>query len=228
MGKDYQMNISELVSGKLPEIKKLLFSEEATPETTEAPATEPATEEVVEHKFEDMKLVDGTIVRIEPALEVGATVEVISEDAETLPAPDASHELESGTVIRTEGGVIVEILEAEAPAEEVEEEVEEEAKKEKEEEYAAEPAFDSDKFKEDILGAVSELVKAEIDAAAFASKKNVDEVTEAVSLVTDIIEKMAATPKAEPTKKVANPFNPTNSQVDIAERIAQVMAASKK
>ena len=104
------MNISELVSRKLPDIKKLLFAE-ATP------AVE-STEAVVEHSFEDAKLVDGTIVRIEPAIEIGATVEVISEDGETLAAPDASHELESGSVIRTEGGIIVEVLEAEAPAEE--------------------------------------------------------------------------------------------------------------
>ena len=218
MGKDYQMNISELVSGKLPEIKKLLFSEDTTPET---PATESATEEVVEHKFEDMKLVDGTIVRIEPALEVGATVEVISEDAETLPAPDASHELENGTVIRTEGGLIVEILEAEAPAEE-------EAKEEKEEEMAAEPAFDSDKFKEDILGAVSELIKSEIDAAAFASAKKVDEVTEAVGLVTDIIEKMAATPKEAPAKKVSNPFGKGTDYTALANKMREAMKESKK
>jgi hypothetical protein len=224
MGKDYLMNISELVSGKLPEIKKLLFAEEATPETTEAPETEPATEEVVEHKFEDMKLMDGTIVRILPNLEVGATVEVISEDAETLPAPDASHELENGTVIRTEGGVIVEILEAEAPAEEVEEE----AKEDKEEEMAAEPAFDSDKFKEDILGAVSELVKAEIDAAAFASAKKVDEVTEAVGLVTDIIEKMAATPKESPAKKVSNPFGKGTDYTALANKMREAMKDSRK
>ena len=210
------MNISELVSGKLPEIKKLLFTEEATP------AVE-STEEVVEHSFEDAKLIDGTIVRIEPAIEIGATVEVISEDAETLPAPDASHELENGSVIRTEGGIIVEVLEAEAPAEE-----EEAKEEEKEEEMAAEPAFDSDKFKEDILGAVSELIKSEIDAAAFASKKNVDEVTEAVSMVTDIIEKMAATPKSAPTKKVSNPFNPTSTNADLTAKFGAVMAASKK
>ena len=211
------MNISELVSGKLPEIKKLLFTEEA------APAVE-STEEVVEHSFEDAKLVDGTIVRIMPAIEVGATVEVISEDGETLAAPDASHELESGSIIRTEGGIIVEVLEAEAPAEEVEEEAKDE---EKEEEMSATP-FDSDKFKEDILGAVSELIKSEIDSAAFASKKNVDEVTEAVSLVTDIIEKMAATPKSAPTKKVSNPFNPTSTNADLAAKMAAVMAAAKK
>lgn len=211
------MNISELVSRKLPDIKKLLFAE-ATP------AVE-STEAVVEHSFEDAKLIDGTIVRIEPAIEIGATVEVISEDGETLAAPDASHEMESGAIIRTEGGIIVEVLEAEAPAEEVEEEAKDE---EKEEEMAAEPAFDSDKFKEDILGAVSELIKSEIDSAAFASKKNVDEVTEAVSMVTDIIEKMAATPKSAPTKKVANPFNPTSTNADLAAKMAAVMAASRK
>ena len=214
------MNISELVSGKLPEIKKLLFAEETTPETTEAPETAETAEEVVEHKFEDMKLVDGTIVRIEPALEVGATVEVISEDGETLPAPDASHELENGSIIRTEGGLIVEILEAEAPAEE-------EAKEEKEEEMAAEPAFDSDKFKEDILGAVSELIKAEIDAAAFASAKKVDEVTEAVGLVTDIIEKMAATPKEAPAKKPINPFGKGTDYSALANKMREAMNSQK-
>ena len=214
------MNISELVSGKLPEIKKLLFAEETTPETTEAPETAETAEEVVEHKFEDMKLVDGTIVRIEPALEVGATVEVISEDGETLPAPDASHELENGSIIRTEGGLIVEILEAEAPAEE-------EAKEEKEEEMAAEPAFDSDKFKEDILGAVSELIKAEIDAAAFASAKKVDEVTEAVGLVTDIIEKMAATPKEAPAKKPINPFGKGTDYSALAAKMREAMNSQK-
>ena len=40
------MNISELVGSKLPEIKKLLFSE------------------TTEEAFVDAKLVDGTIVRV--------------------------------------------------------------------------------------------------------------------------------------------------------------------
>jgi len=200
------MNITELVTGKLPEIKKLLFSEtEATKES-----------------FEDAKLADGSIVRIEPAIEVGATVGVMTENGDVTEAPDAAHELESGVVVRTEGGIIVEVLEPE-----VEEEVtEEEEAKKKEEEYAAEP-FDADAFKEDILGAVSNLIKSEIDAAAFASKKNVDEVTEAVGLVTDIIEKMAATPKVAPTKKVPNPFVSTD-HYEMAEKMRNVMNEAKK
>jgi hypothetical protein len=201
------MNISELVAGKLPEIKKLLFNEEPVAEA-----------------FEDAKLVDGTIVRYE-VLEVGANLSVIGEDGEVVAAPDGTHELESGVIVRTEGGVIVEVMEPEAAPEEVEEE----AKEEKEEEMAAEetteevPAFDADKFKEDILGAVSNLVKSEIDAAAFASAKKVDEVTEAVSLVTDIVEKMAATPKEAPTKKVANPFSKGTSGEDLVEKMRKAL-----
>ena len=200
------MNISELVGAKLPEIKKLLFSENETPEVVEA--------------FEDAKLQDGSIVRILPAVEVGATVVVIGEDGETVPAPDAAHELESGVIIRTEGGVVVEVMEPEAAPEEAPEEVEEE--------MAEVPAFDADAFKEDILGAVSNLIKSEIDAAAFASAKKVDEVTEAVSLVTDIMEKMAATPKEAPTKKVANPFNKGVDYADLAAKISVVMKEQNK
>jgi hypothetical protein len=105
------MNISELVGKKLPEIKKLLFSE------------------TTEEAFVDAKLVDGTIVRVEPALEIGASVAVIGEDGETVPAPDGEHELESGEVVRTEGGVIVEIMTPEPVAEEAEEVEEEMAAK---------------------------------------------------------------------------------------------------
>ncbi len=92
---------------------------------------------------------------------------------------------------------------------------------------AAEPAFDSDKFKEDILGAVSELIKAEIDAAAFASAKKVDEVTEAVGLVTDIIEKMAATPKEAPAKKVSNPFGKGTDYTALANKMREAMNSQK-
>ena len=189
------MNISELVGSKLPEIKKLLFSE------------------TTEEAFVDAKLVDGTIVRVEPALEIGASVAVVGEDAEVVPAPDGEHELESGEVVRTEGGVIVEILEPE---------VEEEAGEDKEEEMAAEETeekFDSEGFKADILSAVSELIKSEIAAAQFAKTEKVNDIEKAVGLITDIVEKMAATPKEEPTKKVPNPFNKGTNYAEIAEKM---------
>lgn len=195
------MNISELVGSKLPEIKKLLFSE------------------TTEEAFVDAKLVDGTIVRVEPALEIGASVAVVGEDAETVPAPDGEHELESGEVVRTEGGVIVEILEPE---------VEEEAGEDKEEEMAAEETeekFDAEGFKADILSAVSELIKSEIAAAQFAKTEKVSDIEKAVGLITDIVEKMAATPKEEPSKKVANPFN---KGIDYTEMVEKMRAITKK
>jgi len=197
------MNISELVGAKLPEIKKLLFSE-------------------TEEKFEDAKLADGTIVRYE-SLEIGAALSVVGEDGEIVAAPDGQHELESGEVVRTEEGVIVEILEPEA------EEVDEEAEDEKEEEMSAEaPAFDADSFKEDILGAVSNLIKSEIDAASFVKNDKVSDIEKAVSLMTDIVEKMAATPKEAPSKKVANPFNKGTDYSELASKISAVMQKQNK
>lgn len=190
------MNISEMVGAKLPEIKKLLFSE------------------TTEEAFVDAKLVDGTIIRYE-SLEIGAALSVVGEDGEIVAAPDGQHELESGEVVRTEEGVIVEILEPEA------EEVEEEAKdEEKEEEMSAEeevPAFDADAFKLDIMNSVATLIQSEVDK--FAKTDKVNDIEKAVSLMTDIVEKMAATPKEAPTKKVANPFNKGTNYAEIAEKM---------
>ena len=185
------MNISELVGSKLPEIKKLLFSE-------------------TEEKFEDAKLVDGTIVRYE-SLEIGAALSVVGEDGEVVPAPDGEHELESGDIVRTEGGLIVEIMSPEP--------VEEEAGEEKEEEMAAEEvaAFDPEAFKLDIMDSVATLIQSEV--AKFAKTEKVSDIEKAVGLITDIVEKMAATPKEEPTKKVPNPFNKGTNYAEIAEKM---------
>ena len=194
------MNISELVGSKLPEIKKLLFSE-------------------TEEKFEDAKLVDGTIVRYE-SLEIGAALSVVGEDGEVVPAPDGEHELESGDIVRTEGGVIVEIMSPEP--------VEEEAEEEKEEEMAAEETeeqFDSEGFKADILSAVSELIESRMAEAQFAKTEKVSDIEKAVGLITDIVEKMAATPKEEPSKKVANPFN---KGIDYTDMVEKMRAITKK
>ena len=192
------MKISELVGSKLPEIKKLLFSE-------------------TEEKFEDAKLVDGTIVRYE-SLEIGAALSVVGEDGEIVPAPDGEHELESGDIVRTEGGVIVEIMTPEP--------VEEEAGEEKEEEMAAEEevaAFDPEAFKLDIMDSVATLIQSEV--AKFAKTEKVSDIEKAVGLITDIVEKMAATPKEEPSKKVANPFN---KGIDYNDMVEKMRAITKK
>ena len=194
------MNISELVGSKLPEIKKLLFNE------------------TTEEAFVDSKLVDGTIVRYE-VLEVGAALSVVGEDGEIVAAPDGEHEMESGEVVRTEGGVIVEILEPVAEEEAKDEEKEEEMSADETEEATEEVVaeFDAEAFKLDIMDSVATLIQAEV--AKFAKTEKVGEIEKAVGLITDIVEKMAATPKEEPTKKVANPFNKGTNYVEIAEKM---------
>jgi hypothetical protein len=144
---------------------------------------------------------------------------VVGEDGEIVAAPDGQHELESGEIVRTEEGVIVEVLEPEA------EEVEEEAKdEEKEEEMSAEvPAFDADAFKLDIMNSVATLIQSEVEK--FAKNDKVNDIEKAVSLMTDIVEKMAATPKEAPTKKVANPFN---KGVDYSDMVEKMRAITKK
>ena len=94
-----------------------------------------------------------------------------------------------------------------------------------EEEMASEEKFDAEGFKADILSAVSELIKSEIAAAQFAKTEKVTDIEKAVGLITDIVEKMAATPKEEPSKKVANPFN---KGIDYSDMVEKMRAINKK
>lgn len=208
------MNISELVGDKLPEIKKVLFGTDDTTETVET------TEEAVEAAFIDSKLVDGTIVRVEPAVEVGAVVKVIDEAANEIDAPDGDHEMEDGTIIRTEGAVIVEVMAPEAEEEE-EEEVEAEDEKEKEE-MASEDV--------DVDVKMSAIAADVLAAHNFASAEAIeginsrfDEMEKAIGMITDIVEKMAAKPSVEPTKKVNNPFAKANSQEELVEKMRKAL-----
>ena len=117
------MNIRENLKNNIDALRKLAFNEvveevaeptaEATEETTET-STEETTEttETEKENFVDAQLADGTIVNIEPDIELGASVAVVTEDG-IVPAPDAEHELASGEKIVTVGGVITEIIPSE-------------------------------------------------------------------------------------------------------------------
>jgi hypothetical protein len=207
------MNISELVGNKLPEIKKVLFGSDDTTETVET-----TEEAAVEAAFLDAKLVDGTIVRVEPAVEVGAVVKVIDEAANEIDAPDGDHELEDGTIIRTEGAVIVEVMAPEAEEEESEEEVEAE-EKEKEEMASEDVDLKMSAIAADVLAAHN-FASAE---AIEGINSRFDEMEKAIGMITDIVEKMAAKPSVEPTKKVNNPFAKATSDADIVEKMRKAL-----
>ena len=180
------MEIQDRVKAKLGEIKKLLFAD-ATPQ-----------------KFVEATLVDGTVVSVEPAVEVGAVVSVIGDGGEMLPAPDASHELQDGTLIVTEGGIIVEIVAvAEEPAAPAE--------------AAAEPnkpaALSVDDIQAAVMAKVSQSIAERINSMKFAAAKDVaalkkenGELKKALGELADVFEAFATAPVAEPKKKVSNPF----------------------
>lgn len=77
--------------------------------------------ESVKEKFEDVTLLGGNVVSVEPALEVGANITAIAEDETMVLLPIGEYELEDGSIIVVEvEGIIAEIKpiateEAEAP-----------------------------------------------------------------------------------------------------------------
>lgn len=177
---------------RLPQIKAL-FSSEETP-----------TEEV---QLEDVKLVDGTIVRIEPAIEVGATVQVIGEDGELMDAPDADHELEDGRIIKTEGGIILEVIEVEVEEEVVEEEMSEEGEAPK----AAAPRLDVEALQNQLIQRLNESIIEKIDKLRFAKVEEVESLTaenkqlketlvEVVEMFQAFTEQEKEAPKKTPSK----------------------------
>lgn len=179
-------------------------------------------------ELEDIKKVDGTILRIEPAIEIGATVQVIGEDAELIEAPDGDHELESGDVIKTEGGVIIEIM-----AVEVEEEVVEEEMSEETPEVKAQP-IDVQALTDNVMNKLNEALNDKINNLKFAAIEDVKTLTErnktlteAVSELVNIVEQFAGTPSEEPTKKVKNPFKQDSKEFDFS-KIGAALRNNKK
>ena len=155
----------------LKEIRTLLgFSEEAKDEV----------------KMETATLVDGTIIEWEGELAVGTAIFVQTGEG-LIPAPDATHEVEGGLLVSTEGGVVTEIVE---PTEEIEVEASEFASLESFNELA-------NRFAE-AIARVEKLEKAlEAKNAEFKSMK------EAFGKTVDLVEKVAELPAEEPTKAPA-------------------------
>ena len=177
------MDIQELVKDNLPKIKALLFGSQ---------------------KFEDVKKVDGTILRIEPAIEVGASIGVIDETGALIPAPDGDHELEDGSVVKTEGGLIIEVMSPQAaPAAPAEQPM------------AAAPTqtLNLEEIQNAVLAKLNESIANKINNLKFAAVEEVEslknenaKLKEALSAMATLVEKIAEQPSATPKKKVENPF----------------------
>lgn len=154
-----------------------------------------------EQKMAEAKLADGTIIQWEGDLVEGAAINVIAEDGNTTPAPDATHELEDGTKVTTVGGLVTSI---EKP--EMETEVEVEDKKEK---MASEFEAAFANHVEAFAGIVSRVEALENAIKSYEEKFSAinaevegkdKSINEKFAAITEIVKEIAETP-AEPSEK---------------------------
>lgn len=201
------MNLKEI--GK--KINEYFNSENIDLEVT-TKDTEVETKEEETQKFVDATLQDGTVVQIEPALEVGAAVVVVLED-EVVPAPDGSHILEDNTEIIVEGGLITEIVTPdmeEEPVEEMEKEptateTEREAKKVIES-IITEKQFNELKEKFEDLETKYEFLKTENETLTAMFNDKFNELG-------GLFKELFAEPTQEPIKKTRNVLKPKSDNM---------------
>ena len=155
---------------------------------------EEAIEETIEEIFGEIKTADGSITLKFPGEEVaiGSEIMVVTEDGD-IPAPDGDHDLEGGITIKTEGGVVAELY---PTAPEVEEELEDEDKIEMSEESEV-------SIHEELIKALSEEFKSQIDALKLDFSKQIEEVK-------GNVEKFSAEPATEKTITTTNKFKKTD------------------
>jgi hypothetical protein len=174
-----------------------------------------------EKEFGNAKLADGTIVQWEGELTEGTALLVVAEDGNTLPAPDAQHELEDGTLVTTLGGLVTVIQPKEKEEELVEVEVE------------VPPAMTEDVVQA-VIDAIAPIV-AEIKAIADEMKSGKQEYTKALEVaqsvegkfdaIKSIVDEIAKAPEVESPKPIAGKFN---IQVKERKTTAELFAEYKK
>ena len=196
----YNMTKSEALS----KIKNLLFGEQ---------------------KFEQAKLEDGTIVMWEGELATGTALFVVAEDGTQMPAPDAEHKLEDGSIVSTVGGLVVTVTPAES---EEKEEVEVEDKKE---EMASELEMYVEKLAEK-LAALEVKIEEMGKKPEAMSTEDVNSKVEAINTeiaskfnaVIDLVSKISNEPAAAPAQPVKSGFKKEskNSIEDLARIINSI------
>lgn len=187
---------------------KIYFTMMNAKETLKQVRTLLGFEEEKSISFETAMLKDGTIVKWEGELSVGTIVMVETAEGD-IPAPNATHELEDGTLVTTLDGVVTEIVKPEMEAPEVEISVE--AK----EEFATVSHFNE--VVESLESKIAQLTASiESLVAERVSHK------EAMSKVVELVEKVIDLPSDEPTKKPHAPSK-TESQFENLKKFANAL-----
>jgi hypothetical protein len=140
-------------------------------------------------EMESATLVDGTVIEWEGELAVGTEIFVQTGEG-LIPAPDATHEVEGGLLVSTEGGVVTEIVE---PTETIEDEFEDVA--EVVEEVSAVVTAE-------VLEAIAEAIAPVLQEVAML-KEEMKKMKSGFSMTVDLVEKVANLPSDEPIKAPA-------------------------
>lgn len=178
-------------------------------------------------KFMEAVLADGTVVSIEPELAEGAAVNVLT-DSGLVPAPDGEHQLEDGTIITVQGGVIVaigspeEVVEEEAPEQEMEQEV-------RNPKVVIERTEIESKFSE-ATSKVEELEGKLNDALATieAMKAEKEENATRFDELSKMLEDFSAQPKEEPIVKTSSRPSFIMEGESLMERVSKFRKTLKK
>jgi LIM domain kinase 1 len=147
--------------------------------------------EVIETSFIDVKTTDGRILRVaEMAVDKG--VKEITADGE-IDLKDGEYQLEDETIIKVEGGLIIEISTKEEEVEEpvVEEQMEEVVAEEVVEEPVVEDTTEVDTLIENIKSLIDEVAELKTGFTSLVEENKELKLE---------IEKFSKAPSAEPTK----------------------------
>jgi preprotein translocase subunit YajC len=169
-------------------------------------------------KFNEAKLADGTVVMWDGEIGEGTAIMVVSEDGNQMPAPDAVHELEDGTLVTTVGGLVTAI----EPKKEVEVEVElaEDNTMAKHEERMKSM---EDKMAE-IETKMNEMFAAYESKFASISESN----TAKFAAINAIVEEIAAEPIVVAAKPTNSTFSKKERTMSTIERIAEFKKLQNK
>lgn len=167
-------------------------------------------------KFEELKLLDGSMVMIEPEVEAGAAIAAQTLEGEWVPAPAGAYELEDGRIVTVvEDGLIDLVTEAEVDGE-VKEVVEEDMSTEspkrviesivKEKIFAKQDAFTALEARTEELEKQNKFLLESLETNTAQKVEVENKFTEVVAEFAKIAETLLSEPSAEPVKKNNNPL----------------------
>ena len=157
--------------------------------------------------FETAMLKDGTIVKWEGELSVGTAILVETAEGD-IPAPDATHEIEDGTLVTTLDGIVTEIVKPEMETPEVEISVE------------AEEFATVSHFNEVVESLESKIAQLTASIESLVSERVSHK--QAMSKVVELVEKMIDLPSDEPTLKPHTPSK-VESQFENLKKFANAL-----